>query len=370
MNVLKDSDNLIKFWQNLVKSQAKEISKFEKYHEIEKILNEKQKIIETQSENIKDLEEIIANKYNLTDSYEKLEKLDPSKSNCEIAPWMATLTEALASQRKEIRTLTEYFEDRKDVEEQILTLANLMGKTNMTITESLDTTKLSKNFEETMDKQSNSLNLLRYILTNSSCGVVYEEDDQRTISANPCRCISTPPQDTELQLANIQFDCKDTENSSYKIHCHDAHCITDAWPTCGTDIIEDDDSSDNIENDDSSDDISWTYHNCKEVNISYMNTSVGCGGIDGWKAKVTTINVGQGVFQKTGTPVPCMDCDEQTFQWTQWRTQGNNLVRSRGVQSISNTFQQEKKGNCHTWLRLGFLAQLRFLQVSACKMEP
>ena len=29
MNVLKDSDNLIKFWQNLVKSQAKELSKFE-----------------------------------------------------------------------------------------------------------------------------------------------------------------------------------------------------------------------------------------------------------------------------------------------------------------------------------------------------
>ena len=61
MNVLKDSDNLIKFWQNLVKSQAKELSKFEKYHEIEEILNEKEKIIETQSKNIKDLEEIIAN---------------------------------------------------------------------------------------------------------------------------------------------------------------------------------------------------------------------------------------------------------------------------------------------------------------------
>merc|ERR1719206_711824 len=255
MNVLKDSDSLIKFWQNIVKSQAHEISKLENYHEMEKILIKKQNIIETQSENIKDLEEIIANNNKLTESYEKLEKLDPSKSNCEIAPWMATLTEALASQRKEIKTLTEYFEDRKDVEEQILTLANLIGKTNMTITESLDTTKLSKNFEETMDKQSNSLNLLRDILTNSSCGVVYEEDDQRTISPSPFRCIPTPPQDTELQLANIQFDCKDTENSSYKIHCHDAHCITDAWPTCGTDSIEDDDSSDDIGDDDSSDDI-------------------------------------------------------------------------------------------------------------------
>ena len=74
-----------------------------------------------------------------------------------------------------------------------------------------------------------------------------------------------------------------------------------------------------------------------------MNTSVGCGGSDGWKARVTTINVGQGVFQKTGPHVPCMDCDEQTFQWTQWRTQGNKLVRTRGVKSIPNSFQQEEK---------------------------
>jgi len=335
MNVLKDSDSLIKFWQHMVKTQAHELSKFEKYHEMEKILIEKQNIIESQSENIKDLEEIIANNNNLTESYEKLEKLDPSKSNCETAPWMTTLTEALASQRKEIKALTGYFEDKKEVEEQMLNVANIIAKTNITITESLDTTRLSKNFEETMDKQSSSLNLLRDILTNSSCGVVYEEDEHRTISANPCSCIPTPPQDTGLQLTNIEYDCKDTKNSSYKIQCQDDQCITYAWPTCSTDIREDDDGSD---------DLSWTEHNCTEVDIPYMNTSVGCGGSDGWKAKVTTINVGQGVFQKTGPHVPCMDCDEQIFQWTLWRTQGNKLVRTRGVESIPNSFQQQEKG--------------------------
>jgi len=334
MNVLKDSDSLIKFWQNIVKSQAHEISKLEKYHEMEKILIKKQNIIETQSENIKDLEEIIANSNNLTESYEKLEKLDPSKSNCEIPPWMTTLTEALASQRKEIKTLTGYFEDKKEVEEQMLTLANIIGKTNMTITESMDTIKLSRNFEETMDKQSNSLNLLRDLLSNSSCGIVYEEDDHRTISATPCSCIPTPPQDTGLQLTMIQYDCKDTKNSGYKIQCQDDHCITDAWPSCSTDDSEDDDSSD---------DLPWTYNNCRKVDIPYLNISVGCGTSEGWKARVTTINVGQGVFQKTRLHVPCMDCDEQTFQWTQWKTQGNKLVRTRGVQSIPNSFQQEEK---------------------------
>ena len=111
-----------------------------------------------------------------------MEKLDPSKSNCEIAPWMTTLTEALASQRKEIKTLTGYFEDKKEVDEQMLTLAHMIGKTNKSITESLDTIKLSRNFEETMDKQSNSLNLLRDLLTNSSCGIVYEEDEHHLIT--------------------------------------------------------------------------------------------------------------------------------------------------------------------------------------------
>ena len=131
INVLKDSDSLIKFWQQIVKTQAQEISKFEKFHEMEKILIEKQNIIETQSENIKDLEEIIANNNNLTESYEKLENLDPSKSNCEITPWMTTLTEALTSQRKEIKTLTGYFEDKKEVEEQRLILANIKAKNNV-----------------------------------------------------------------------------------------------------------------------------------------------------------------------------------------------------------------------------------------------
>ena len=31
INVLKDSDSLIKFWQTIIKTQAQEISKFEKY---------------------------------------------------------------------------------------------------------------------------------------------------------------------------------------------------------------------------------------------------------------------------------------------------------------------------------------------------
>merc|ERR1719431_1878360 len=212
----------------------------------------------------------------------------------------------------------------------MLNVANIIAKTNITITESLDATRLSKNFEETMDKQSSSLNLLRNILTNSSCGIVYEEDEHRTISATPCSCIPTPPQDTGLQLTNIKYGCKDTKNSGYKIECQDDHCITDAWPTCSTNDSEDDDSGD---------DLSWTYHNCTEVDIPYMNTSVGCGGSEGWKARVTTINVGQGVFQKTGPQVPCMDCDEQTFQMTQLRTQDNKLFRTRGVKNVPNSFQ-------------------------------
>ena len=104
-DVLRESDSLIRFWQELVKTQALQLNKMENYQDLLKSLKESQNINKIQTEAIKKLEVVIGNKEKLIESYQNLEKLDPEKSNCEISPWMNTLTVALTTQKKKSKLL-------------------------------------------------------------------------------------------------------------------------------------------------------------------------------------------------------------------------------------------------------------------------
>ena len=60
LGVLKNAGSLINYWQTLVKSQARELSKMLNYAEMENILTEKGKVIMLQAQTIKSLEKMIS----------------------------------------------------------------------------------------------------------------------------------------------------------------------------------------------------------------------------------------------------------------------------------------------------------------------
>ena len=74
--------------------------------------------------------------------------------------------------------------------------------------------------------------------------------------------------------------------------------------------------------------------------VDYLNKTVSCGK-DRWMTKSVETEVGQGVFvQEVRTP--CMDCDQTTFQWSAWQVVGKKMIRSRGSNSVENSYQQEE----------------------------
>merc|ERR1712098_831907 len=115
--------------------------------------------------------------------------------------------------------------------------------------------------------------------------------------------------------------------------CRDGECTTNTWPTCGQ--LEEDHVGGGDDQ----------YHDCEEVSVPYMNKTVSCGK-DGWKTIEVTTEVGQGVFMEE-VRSPCNDCDQKTFQWSTWSTVGNKMVRSRGSNTVEDSYQQEEKSVNH-----------------------
>merc|ERR1711983_533348 len=57
--------------------------------------------------------------------------------------------------------------------------------------------------------------------------------------------------------------------------------------------------------------------------------------------KSVETEVGQGVFRQE-LRTPCLECSQTTFQWSTWQVEGNKMVRSRGSNSVENSYQQEE----------------------------
>merc|ERR1719320_1661851 len=103
-------------------------------------------------------------------------------------------------------------------------------------TVSNNTDELLSNYHELLEKQSNSISLLRKIVINkdnSGAGLNYEEDgDGHIVSVSPCSCLPIPPSHTGLHVSSVVFGCGVNTSSSYSLQCSDGDCSTNTWPVC------------------------------------------------------------------------------------------------------------------------------------------
>ena len=220
-SVLQESEELMQLWKNTINTQAQEINenneRMEECLSIKNVMIQSQETIRTQSTNINRLELIVITHENLTKSYGNLAKQDLAKNDCEVAPWMSTLSKALTTQKKEIDTLEQYFDDKKGIEANLRNIENKI--LSLCNSDKLESTNLVEKYQELIEKQSKSLSMLRRLLTSnksSNHGLHYEEDDQgRVISAATCQCVPNPPMNSGLKMSEIKFDCKGTTNGSY-----------------------------------------------------------------------------------------------------------------------------------------------------------
>ena len=342
MKVLQDTDELIDNWQNTVKEQAHEINesnrKINESRKLEEMAWESFKTIKTQEEAIDQLEQIVANNDDLSESYRKLAENDMTKTN------FNNLILTLTKQENQLETLSEYFKNKNELMEQVMTIEKLMDN-YYNLTKSEERADLLSNYHKLLDKQSTSISLLRTLLIskdNSSAGLNYEKDnDGHIISVTLCSCLPRPPHYTGLELRSVVMECGEDNSSNYVLECGGGECTTDTWPVC-----DDDTTEEILEN---SPDTTWEYTACQEVDIDYLNKTVSCGK-DGWKTGKVVAMVGQGVFSNVSGHVPCLDCHQEMFQWTPWESLGKRHSRTRGSAAILESLQTEERGKKITFL--------------------
>merc|ERR1712013_682030 len=232
IDVLDDSDKMLDEWQNTVKQQSHEIDEsnrnMKEYGKIMEIAIESHKTITKQEEAIEQLEQIIINNQDLTNSYITLAAKDLTKTS------FSSLMSIVIQQETQIEAQTNYFKNKNEIKEHVMTIQKLMNSFHTTVSNTTD--ELLSNYQKLLEKQSNSISMLRKVVVNkdnSRPGLNYEEDgDGHIVSVSPCSCLPSPPPHTGLHVSSVVFGCGVNTSSSYAIQCSDGDCSTDTWPVC------------------------------------------------------------------------------------------------------------------------------------------
>merc|ERR1719206_858852 len=156
------------------------------------------KTITKQEETIEKLEKIIINNQDLTNSYKTLAAKDLTKTS------FSSLMSMVIKQETQIEAQTEYFKNKNEVKEHVMTIQKLMNIFHATVSNNTD--ELLSNYQELLEKQSNSISMLRRVVVNkenSRQGLNYEEDgDGHIVSVSPCSCLPTSLPHTGLHVSS------------------------------------------------------------------------------------------------------------------------------------------------------------------------
>eukprot|EP00092_Neocalanus_flemingeri_P087846 GFUD01110919.1.p1 GENE.GFUD01110919.1~~GFUD01110919.1.p1 ORF type:complete len:650 (-),score=161.53 GFUD01110919.1:50-1999(-) len=352
MSVLKKSEEMMQTRQDIIEAQANEMKeKLDKYEECQsrtidllKIISESNETIHKQADNMARLQNIIKIDKNLTRLYDKIEKNDPSKNNCDLTTWMKSLTEAYAEQQEKISALTLFLEGNVSIEDSLKSIETDILKIRQT--DKAEKRTMITKYQELVQKQSKSILMLRKLISytvNSTSALRYQKDEEGTLlSAITCACIPDPPHGSGLRPAKITYECTESRNKSYDLNCVEGTCTIIEWPECEEEITEDESNDEPSTRD--HEEATWKFVNCDKVYIAYLNKSVNCG-IGGSTVGLWKTRVGQGVFNQE-VSVPCIECEEEVFEWSPWSTVQNRSVRSRGSSTVANSYQEEERPVC------------------------
>merc|ERR1712013_242856 len=207
IDVLEHSDKMLDEWQNTVKQQSYEIDEsnrnMKEYGKIMEIAIESHNTIRKQEEAIEQLEQIIINNQDLTNSYITLAAKDLTKTS------FSSLMSIVIKQETQIEAQTNYFKNKDEIKEHVMTLEKLLKSCHTTVSNTTD--ELLSNYQKLLEKQSNSISMLRKVVINkenSRPGLNYEEDgDGHIVSVSPCSCLPIPPSHTGLHVSSVVFGC-------------------------------------------------------------------------------------------------------------------------------------------------------------------
>merc|ERR1712013_329766 len=162
IDVIEDSDKMLDDWQNTVKQQSHEIDEsnrnMKEYGKIMEMAIESHKTITKQEEAIEQLEQIINNNQDLTNSYKTLAAKDLTKTS------FSSLMSIVIKQETQIEAQTEYFKNKDEIKEHVMTIEKLMKSFNTTVSNNTD--ELLSHYQELLEKQSKSISMLRKVVIN------------------------------------------------------------------------------------------------------------------------------------------------------------------------------------------------------------
>ena len=148
-----------------------------------KIVFDTQQTIFKQKESMARLEKLLELEKNLSKSDQ-----DISKTECNTAPWIESLTKAYNEQQEKINEMTLFIEDKEMIEEHMNNIQASLSKINQTNT--VDECQLLPKYQQLLLSQSESISMLGTLAsyaTNSTSSLHYEEDDNGSlISVGQC----------------------------------------------------------------------------------------------------------------------------------------------------------------------------------------
>jgi len=276
MKVLKKSEVLMKSREELILTQAVRLKEeanltiecMEEGEESLRIINESQKVIQSQRETIEDLKKVVIEESSLNTTYHEIKEANLLKTNCDIPPFLTAITKALTTQQLEIEELKAAVAGENNVAE-LLTGINkeVTGRTRIEQAEAGNWEGLTR-CQEVLQEQSSSLDLLK---TLASYGVTrnnslrYKEDEEgRLVSTGFCQCIPDLPELPESSKVSLTVT-KDKDNWSPQ------------WSV-------------------------WEYDNCKKVDL-HDGTSIECG--EGSKSRRRLKDLNAEVWEEEVEEVAC-----------------------------------------------------------------
>ena len=230
------------------------------------MINESQKVIQGQRETIEDLKKVVTEESSLNVTYHEIKEANLLKTNCDIPPFLTSITKALTTQQLEIEELKQAVSGENSVLD-LLTEINkeVSDRACMEQAEYRGNWDVLKSCQEVLQEQSSSLDLLK---TLASYGVTrdaslrYKEDGEgRLVSTGFCQCLPELSEPSEVSLTVIKN--KDG--------------LSPQWSA-------------------------WQYENCKTVTL-HNGTDIECG--EGSKSRRRLKDLNAEAWEEEVEEVPC-----------------------------------------------------------------
>ena len=218
MKVLKKSEGLMKSREEMILTQAAKLEEeetkmivcMEKAEESLRVMNESQKVIQSQRKTIEGLKNVVTEESSLNATYHEIKEANLLKTNCDIPPFLTAITKALTTQQLEIEELKEAVAGENNVADLLTGISKEISDRAGQEEAEEGNWEILRRCQEVLQEQSSSLDLLKtlasYGVTRNNSLRYKANGEGHLVSTEFCQCLPNPPDGLSTKWSAWQYD--------------------------------------------------------------------------------------------------------------------------------------------------------------------